>query len=563
MDGSAAANDLTPIPAEQAVDLPFARETVVLSKLAFIELTWQRNYYKAQHERVLAREAELKQLLEQERAKVRDLNQRLYGKKSERTVRSESRAAELSAPPARSRGQQPGSCGHGRTSRPHLPVREEIRDLAEHEKCCPDCGLRYEDLGKTEDSEIVEIEVRPYVRKIRRKQYLGCDCRGRRSIVAAPPAPRVLPRNNLGVSVWVEILLDKFLSAQATNRLLNDFALRGCPLSQGTATGGLKRLAPLFKPLLEALREKQLTERLFHADETGWKVFETTEGKAGYRWYLWLMQSPSVAYYQMAPGRDAGVPLDHFKGLEAGQFPVFLVCDRYSAYKKLAKQLRFIALAFCWAHQRRDFLDAARQWPELNAWMFEWIEAIGELYHLNDLRLVHWQEGKPLGRQSGAFQRHHRTLRSKLSKMAARCEACLQQDLHPAQQAVLASLKNHWSGLILFARHPQVPMDNNAAERSLRNPVTGRRRYYGSGRVWSAELAAMMFTVLQTVLLWDLNPRHWLSTYLTACADNGGRPPADVSAFLPWGMTGAQRQALGRPAPVTGPGETPPFEDSG
>ena len=102
MDGSAAANDLTPIPAEQAVDLPFARETVVLSKLAFIELTWQRNYYKAQHERVLAREAELKQLLEQERAKVRDLNQRLYGKKSERTVHSESRGAELPAPPARS-----------------------------------------------------------------------------------------------------------------------------------------------------------------------------------------------------------------------------------------------------------------------------------------------------------------------------------------------------------------------------------------------------------------------------------------------------------------------------
>jgi transposase len=73
----------------------------------------------------------------------------------------------------------------------------------------------------------------------------------------------------------------------------------------------------------------------------------------------------------MAPGRDAGVPLEHFSELAAGQFPVFLVCDRYSAYKKLARELPIIALAFCWAHVRRDYLEAARRWPDLNAWMFE------------------------------------------------------------------------------------------------------------------------------------------------------------------------------------------------
>ncbi len=57
-------------------------------------------------------------------------------------------------------------------------------------------------------------------------------------------------------------------------------------------------------------------------------------------------------------------------------------------------------------------------------------------------------------------------------------------------------------------------MDNNTAERSLRNPVVGRKNYYGSGRVWSAYLAAMMFSVLQTMLLWGLNPHQWLSAFL-------------------------------------------------
>jgi len=96
-------------------------------------------------------------------------------------------------------------------------------------------------------------------------------------------------------------------------------------------------------------------------------------------------------------------------------------------------------------------------------------------------------------------------------------------------------------------------MDNNTAERTLRNPVVGRKNYYGSGSVWSAHLAARMFSVLQTVLLWGLNPHHWLSAFLQACADNGGTCPPDLSAFLPWQMTLERREELSRPAPVTLP----------
>lgn len=82
-------------------------------------------------------------------------------------------------------------------------------------------------------------------------------------------------------------------------------------------------------------------------------------------------------------------------------------------------------------------------------------------------------------------------------------------------------------------------MDNNSAERAIRNPVLGRKNYYGSGSIWSAELAAMMFSQLQTIELWQLNPRHWLQDYLTACAKLGGIAPADLTPFLPWSMSEA------------------------
>ena len=65
-------------------------------------------------------------------------------------------------------------------------------------------------------------------------------------------------------------------------------------------------------------------------------------------------------------------------------------------------------------------------------------------------------------------------------------------------------------------------MDNNTAERSERGPVVGRKNYYGSGSLWSGRLAAMMFSLFQTLCLWGLNPRLWLTAYLEACAQAGG-----------------------------------------
>lgn len=96
-------------------------------------------------------------------------------------------------------------------------------------------------------------------------------------------------------------------------------------------------------------------------------------------------------------------------------------------------------------------------------------------------------------------------------------------------------------------QNPQVPLDNNLAEGAIRNPVTGRNVYYGSGSIWSAELAAMLFSILQTLDLWNINPRRWLTQYLNACAENGGRPPEEIASFIPWEMDEDRRSALSRP----------------
>jgi transposase len=545
---------------------PFSQHIVQLTQAEYIELKWQGSYWKSQHGHLKKQHEQLKQELALAHAKIRDLKQRLYGKKSEkRTAKSDKPTTDERLGSSRPRGQQKGSKGHGRTPRPDLAVVDEERDVAPEDRQCCICGKAYVSLPQTEDSEIIEIQVKAHVRQIRRTMYTqACECEGVAGVVTAPPAPRLIPKSAVGVSVWTEVLLNKFLFSRATHNLCTDYAYRGLPIAVGTLTGGLKRIAPLFKALIAQLIEKQLTEALFHNDETGWKVFESIEGKVGYRWWLWVTQSSSVVYYTLAPSRSGDIPIDYFSRLDKRLEQVIVVCDRYSGYKRLARENAVILLAFCWAHLRRDFLAEAKSWPDLEAWMLSWVEMIGELYTLNGERLEHWDETRALTAQTPAFMERHQALVKAIEQMGERCDRELEKEnLHGAQRDVLDSLKNHWLGLTVFVRCPQVPMDNNTAERRMRNPGMGRKNYYGSGSQWSAGLAAMMFSLFQTILLWKLNPHHWLHSYLTACAENEGHPPADISPFIPWQMSEERKQQLAKPmlpdAPLVTDQPSPPL----
>jgi transposase len=220
-----------------------------------------------------------------------------------------------------------------------------------------------------------------------------------------------------------------------------------------------------------------------------------------------------------------------------------LSCDRYVAYKKFARLNPGVVLAFCWAHQRRDFLELANDYPEVSPWAMGWVDAIAELYHLNGLRLQ-----ARCG--SAARAAHHADLQQALQRMATQRDGALADPVlaEPAAK-VLQSMTVHWAGLTVFVEHPWVPMDNNVAERDARLAVVGRKNFYGSGAAWSGQLAATMYSLLMTVKLWQINARTWLSAYLQACADNGNRAPPDINAFLPWAMD-ATRLAVMRAGPL-------------
>jgi transposase len=295
----------------------------------------------------------------------------------------------------------------------------------------------------------------------------------------------------------------------------------------------LQHLLPLLEPLYEAVVSQSRQAHPWHADEIRWFVFVSTPGKVGHHWYLWAFLSSAAVAFVLDPSRAHTIPEEHLGEAAAG----ILSVDRYSAYQAIAQvkggQIR---LAFCWAHQRRDFLAVAASWPAEQDWALGWVRAIGELYDGNDRRLA-------VREDSEAFAQRDADLRRAVAAFQRRWEEELAQPgLHPARARALASLREHWDGLTLFVEHPEVPMDNNPAERVLRGPVVGRKNYAGSRAAWSGQLLVMVLSLVATLRQWGLNVRPWLTAYLEACARCGGQAPAEAGAWLPWALSEEQRR---------------------
>jgi len=508
------------------------------------------NYWETQFNQFKSREDELKTEIAELKAKLKKREQQLFGKKTEKSTHKQDQinpCETVSIAPKR-RGQQPGSQGHGKRDYSHLPAVEETISLLEEDAICPCCQLPYEELPGTEDSELLEIiNVKGYRRVIRRKKYKRhCDCKENPApkIMTPSAVERPLSKNKLGASIWALLLLKKFEYQQPLYRTLAELNGNGLSLAPGTVTDGLQKLLPLFIPVYDAIVEYSIAANHWHADETGWKVYETIEGKRNHRWFLWVFHNAETVVYKIEKTRSSNVLIEHFGSDHSGGI---LNVDRYSAYKVIAKSGLFI-LAFCWAHVRRDFLNYSKEYPANEIFGLTWVEKINGLYHLNNQRIQH----KP---KSKEFCQHDQALKNAIFSMKEMLNQELQKnEVLPSAKKLLVSLDKHWEGLTVFVAEPEIPMDNNTAERSLRNSVIGRKNYYGSGAVWSAELAASLFTIFRTLTLWKLNLHTWLLAYLSECAMSGGAPPENSQHYLPWNMTDKQKQLFS---------ESPRHEHSG
>ena len=301
---------------------------------------------------------------------------------------------------------------------------------------------------------------------------------------------------------------------------------------------------PLFEPVAHAILAHQNKAALRHADETGWRVQELRGEERSSRAWLWTSVSGDAVCFHIDPSRSAEAAQKLFGEALLG---TVIVCDRYSAYKRLVRLLGgLVILAFCWSHVRRDFIDCAAGQVDLTDWCRGWIERIAGIYRLNEARLEHYDSG--LKRPAPAFDATQTALKEALDALFAEAQRELAALPDEAREGkALRSLLNHRDGLSVFVDRPQVPMDNNLAERVLRGPVIGRRLSFGSNSEDGARFTAIVYSVAGTLSMNGIDVLRWLEAWLDACAKNGRQPPDDLSPWLPWSMSEKRRREFMAP----------------
>ena len=490
-----------------------------------------RKAVKGTRRRVEALEAQLARL----RSTGAVLSRKLFGRKSEQQDKPRSQ---------RQRGQQRGAPGHGRTRRPGLEERPEVHAPPPQACACAQCGRPYAPNG-VEESTLVEIEVKAHRRVIRRPRLRRtCECASSPIEVSAPPVPRLFDDTLYGITVWVCFLYERYACYRPLNAVAAWLSERGLAISPGTLADSVKRFLPLFEPIAEAILAHQNMATVRHADETSWRVQELRGEERSSRAWLWTSVSSDAVYFHIDPSRSADAAYKLFAGTV---LDTVIVCDRYSAYKKLARLLAgLVILAWCWSHMRRDFIDCAAGQERLTQWCRGWVEHIAGLYRLNEERLKHYDPGRE--RQTPAFDVAQSALEAALEALFAQAERELAPLPEQAREGkALRSLLNHREGLCVFVDRPLVPMDNNFAERTLRAPAIGRRLSFGSGSEDGAKFTARMYSVVGTLKINGIDVLRWLEAWLTACANNGAKPPHDLSPWLPWSMSEERRREFTAP----------------
>ena len=513
------------------------RRAVVRAKDTMESVRRSRNRFRteARESRALAKETVarnevLEAQVEQLRSTRAVLSKATFGRKGERQDRPAT---------GRNRGQQPGSPGHGRTPRPGLREKEERRDPPEDARTCPCCGEPYVPNGER-SATVIEIQVKAHVRKIVRGRWRrGCDCASSPREVIAPPEPRLFPGTLYGTTVWARFLFEACASLRPLCQVAAWLADQGMPVSPGTLADSLKRFLPLFEPLAAAILAHQNKAAVRHVDETGWRVQEFRKTRRSHRAWLWVSVTGDAVCFHISASRSARVAKVLFMDVAGA---VVVVCDRYSAYKRLASDLGGkVILQWCWAHQRRSFIDCAAGHPRLARWCEGWIERIAEIYRLNGARLKHYDPDS--GCPTPAFDAAQAELEAAVARLFADAGEELAALPEKARKGkALRSLLKHRDGLCVFVGRPDVPMDNNAAERAIRRPAIGRKLTFGSNSRDGARFTAVMQSVVGTLAMNGIDVLKWLEAWLKACAENGGKPPDDLSPWLPWSMSAEQKQ---------------------
>lgn len=394
---------------------------------------------------------------------------------------------------------------------PNVTIREIPVQYNPHPNCSA-CGKLMLDSGMTEDSEQLTVtpkkfEILKYMRSIYR-----CSCQG--CMRTAPTVPRMLEGSTYSDEMIIDVALSKYCDLIPIERYVQMASRSGLiNLPPNTLYDLTHKFAFFIKEVYRRIGKEVFSSRVIHADETKHNMLEGSDKS---HWYLWGFSTNTHCYFDCRDTRSGDVVIAPLINSRCE----VLVSDVFSGYQRAIrltneerqkqKQNLLIKNANCNAHARRNFFKIKEKYPE----SYFYLEQYHEIYQL---------EADPEDKKS---PNEIKELREKMRVYfkAMKEKATLELPRYFKGNRYFSALNyflENYEGLTQCLEDPEIPLDNNNQERLLRPHVVGRKTWYGTHSEQGGETAAILFSVVETCKLNQVNPREYFPALVKSILNRG------------------------------------------
>lgn len=399
----------------------------------------------------------------------------------------------------------------------HLSRNEEVLSPGD---TCGNCGGSLNALGEDVTEELEYIPGRFVVNRIVRPRMV-CSCCDR--FHQAPLPSRPIERGRPGPGLLAHVLTAKYADHLPLYRQSQIFEREGIDLDRSTLAGWVGQSAVLLEPLAEAIGRHVLQGQAIFADDTPVKMQALGTGKTrtARLWVYarderpWAGPAPPAAWYRFSVDRKGQHPVDHLSG-----FKGWIHADGYAGYNDL--YCGDVDEVACMAHIRRKFVDVVKaQGSDIAE---EAIRRIASLYAIEkqirgsppaERARIRQVEAKPL------LDDLDQWLKLQLPKISGKTP------LAAAIRYAVTRLKR----LRPYLENGFLEIDNNVAERAMRGIALGRKNYLFMGSEGGGKSAAIIYTLIETAKLNNVDPEAWLTDVLARIADHKINR---IGELLPW-----------------------------
>jgi transposase len=390
-------------------------------------------------------------------------------------------------------GAKPGHVGSRRPAPPRIDRREEHRA-----EVCPGCGgpLQRCKRKRTRTIEDILADLRTVVTEhtIHRDYCPACKKH------VEPPVPDALPNATLGhrlvgLTGWLHYGL-----GVTTQQVLD---LVGIHLHTHLSAGGLismwHRLGEVLTPWYEQIADAARASAVLWADETGWR-------RNGLTCWLWCFASKDACYYMIDRSRGGPALAKFFT--EA--FDGVLVHDFWAAYDAIGA----LDHQCCLAHLLRE-LEKVDLTNGSAAW---------KAFAKKLRRLI--RDGIRLRKRADFDPARYGELIRRIDRRLMELARGTYADADAGRLA--KRLMRHCDRLFTFLDHPEVPYENNHAERMIRPAVIIRKNSQSNRSDKGAMTQAILMSIYRTLKLRGQDPVQTIAAALRTYTATGHLPPLPV-----------------------------------